>query len=168
MMKKVITVNEKDEKVGEIEKMEAHRQGVLHRAFSIFIYNQTGKILLQKRAQQKYHGGGLWANACCGHPTSDNIKSDAQKRLKEEMGFTCALKAIGIIRYRAKVGELIENEIDHIFLGNYEGLVSPASEEVSDYMWAKISWLENDLQQNPRKYTPWFKIIYPQLKKLQK
>ncbi len=160
-------VNEKDEVVGEIEKMEAHKKGVLHRAFSIFIFNEDGKMLIHKRADEKYHGGGLWTNACCSHPTSDDLKGDAEKRLLEEMGFTCELNKIGVIQYKAEVGDLVENEIDHIFTGRYDGSINPDPKEVSEYLWISKAEIENDLQKNPDKYTPWFRIIYPRLKDLQ-
>ncbi len=161
---KIIKVDENDKEIGEIGKMEAHKKAVLHRAFSIFIFNKKGEVLLQRRADSKYHGGGLWSNACCSHPTvGGNLKKQAQKRLDEEMGFIVDIKKIDVIQYRAKVGELVENEVDHIFIGEYEGGINPDPKEVSDYKWIGLKKLEEDLKKNPKNYTPWFKILYSKL-----
>ncbi len=157
----IIKVNKDDEKIGEIEKMKAHQEGVLHRAFSIFILNDKGEMLLQKRAGGKYHGGGLWSNTCCSHPTrQEGLKKQAEKRLKEEVGFTTKIKKIGEIKYNLKVGNLIEHEYDHLFMGNYNGKVNPDPKEVSDYKWVSLEKLEKDLKENPDIYTPWFKLLY--------
>jgi isopentenyl-diphosphate delta-isomerase len=164
MKKNVIKVDKEDKKIGEIEKLEAHQDGILHRAFSIFILNDEGEMLLQKRADQKYHAGGLWTNACCSHPTEEtDLKEQAKKRLREEMGFETEIGQIDIIPYRAEVGDLIENEIDHIFIGIYNGNIKPNPDEVSDYKWISLDKLEQDLEKNSEKYTPWFKILYPQV-----
>jgi len=165
-MIKIIKVDKEDNKTGEIEKLEAHKKGILHRAFSIFIFNKKGEMLLQKRADEKYHGGGLWSNTCCSHPTKEgDIVNQAKKRLIEEMGFETELEKVGLINYKAKVGDLTENEMDHIFFGTYRGSVDPNPEEVSDYRWVSISDLEKEMEEDPEKFTPWFKIIYTKLKK---
>ncbi len=164
MKNKIIKVDEEDKKIGEIEKLKAHEKGVLHRAFSIFILNDEGEMLLQKRAESKYHGGGLWSNSCCSHPTEDNnLKKQAKKRLKEEMGFSAEIGEIGTTKYNLKVGNLIEHELDHLFIGTYNGAVDPNSKEVSDYQWLSLSEIEKDIEKNPEKYTPWFKVILPKV-----
>ena len=119
-------------------------------------------MLLQKRAKGKYHGGGLWSNACCSHPTRDgNIKDQAEKRLVEEMGFATKIGKIGTAKYNLEVGDLVEHEYDHLFIGTYNGEVDPSPEEVSDYRWTRLHEIEKDLKENPDKYTPWFRFLYP-------
>jgi len=163
-MAKVILVNKKDKKIGEKEKLKAHREGKLHRAFSIFIFNKKGEILLQKRAKRKYHSGGLWSNSCCSHPRpGENIFLAVKRRLKEEMGIETKLKRIFKIHYKAKVGNLIENEIDHVFVGYFDGNPKINKREAEDFRWEKIDNVLKDLKENPQKYTIWFKIILPKL-----
>lgn len=160
----IIKVDENDNKIGEIEKLRAHKEGVLHRAFSIFILNNEGEMLLQKRAESKYHGGGLWSNTCCSHPTkNDNIVSQAKKRLKEEMGFSAEMGKLGEVKYNLDVGDLIEHEYDHLFIGTYNEKVNPNPEEVSDYKWVPLYEIEKDIEENPKKYTPWFKVLFPEV-----
>lgn len=163
-MTKIIKVDENDKKLGEIEKLKAHKEGVLHRAFSVFILNDEGEMLLQKRAERKYHGGGLWSNTCCSHPTKEsNLKKQAEKRLFEEMGFNTQIGKIGIAKYNLEVGDLIEHEYDHLFIGTYNGNPKPNSDEVSDYRWVPLHEIEKDLKENSDKYTPWFKVLYPKV-----
>jgi isopentenyl-diphosphate delta-isomerase len=130
----VIVVNEKDEWMGTMEKMEAHINGTLHRAFSVFILNDSAELLLQQRAAGKYHSAGLWSNTCCSHPMpAESTLAAAHRRLKEEMGFDCELKPLFTLRYKAVVGDLIENEYDHIYIGKYNGPVTMNTEEVQNF-----------------------------------
>lgn len=162
-MPEIILVNENDEPIGVAEKLEAHQKGLLHRAFSVFIYrkNLNGlEILLQKRHSKKYHSGGLWTNTCCSHPLYDEtLKEAAEKRLKEEMGVTAELFEVGVFHYRAEVGNsLIENEMDHVFIGEFvNSKIKPNPEEVEEYAWVEIENLKTDLASNPKKYTAWLK-----------
>ena len=165
MAEYVVLVDEKDRRVGIDEKIEAHRKGILHRAFSIFIVNPAGSLLLQKRNPLKYHCGNLWSNSCCSHPSPYESMRDAlHRRLFEEMGFDCKLHYAGSMIYSARfTNGLIENEFDHIFYGIYDGEIEINPREVSDYVWVGIPRLEEDLNMNPRKYTPWLLQLYPDL-----
>ena len=160
-MKKVILVNQNDEEIGFEEKIKAHKQGKLHRAFSIFIFNGQKQLLLQRRNKAKYHCAGLWSNTCCSHPKPGEVLEDAvHRRLKEEMGFDCELKEIFNFTYRAKLDNgLIENEFDHVFIGNFEGSFKPNPEEVDDWKWISINELKEDINKNSRKYTSWLRVI---------
>jgi isopentenyl-diphosphate delta-isomerase len=165
-MVKVILVDKRDRKIGIGEKLKVHKEGKLHRVFSIFIFNQKGEILLQKRAKRKYHSGGLWSNTCCSHPKpGENILKAAKRRLKEEMGIECKLKKIFKLIYKAKVGDLIEYEFDHILVGKFDGNPRPNRNEVEDWKWIGSKELEKDLKFHSERYTEWFKIIFPKLKK---
>ncbi len=161
----VVLVNEKDEPIGVMEKMEVHQKGLLHRAFSVFIFDSKGRMLLQRRAKQKYHGAGLWTNACCSHPHPDaNIRAAAERRLKEELGFEAGLKKIFEFTYSAKVeNDLIEHEYDHVFTGVYEGAITPDENEVADYAYEEMAQLKQSIEQRPDKFTSWFKIAFPKV-----
>lgn len=161
----VILVNEHDEVTGSMEKMEAHRKGLLHRAFSIFIFNGKGEMLLQQRAFSKYHSGGLWTNACCSHPQPGEETKDAvQRRLKEELGFETAVKKIFDFTYRAEFDNgLIEHEFDHVFAGEYEGELKVNSEEVNDFCYKEMKAIKQSLQTHPHKYTAWFHLAFPKI-----
>jgi isopentenyl-diphosphate delta-isomerase len=160
-MTEVVLVNEKDEPIGQEEKIKAHLDAKLHRAFSILVFNKAGEWLLQKRAQGKYHSPGLWTNACCSHPRlGKDILLEAKKRLKEEMGFACPLKEIFTFVYKAKLGELTEYEFDHVFSGIFSGQPRLNKEEAEDWQWIKTQDLEKDIKKNPDRYTFWFKIIF--------
>ena len=152
---KVILVNEHDDMVGVMEKMEAHRQGLLHRAFSIFIFNSKGEMLLQQRAISKYHSGGLWTNACCSHPMPGEKTIDAaQRRLKEELGFETPVEKIFDFVYKAEFDNgLIEHEFDHVFAGEYDGQLSINPDEVNEFCYKELSEIKNTLQTHPQKYT---------------
>lgn len=169
-MAKVILVDKKDRKIGIEEKIKAHLEGKLHRAFSIFVFNKKGELLIQKRAKSKYHSGGLWANSCCSHPRpKENLREATKRRLKEEMGIESKLKEIFSLRYKIKVGNLIENEIDHVFIGRFDGNPRPNKKEVEDWKWVSLYDLKKDIKKKPEEYTQWFKIILPRLlKKLNK
>lgn len=165
-MEKVILVNKKDEIVGLEEKIEAHLQGKLYRAFSILLFNKKGETLIQKRSKLKYHSAGLWSNTCCSHPRpNERLEQAAKRRLKEEMGISCKLKEIFSFIYKAELGSLTEHEFDYVFFGYFDGKPKPNKKEVEDWQWIKWRDLERDLRKNPKKYTPWFKIILKELKK---
>ena len=159
MKEMIILVDEYDNELGAIEKLEAHKQGVLHRAFSIFIFDSNNKMLIHRRALEKYHTPGLWTNACCSHPRYDErLENSVHRRLVEEMGFDCELKEIFSFIYRAEFHNgLIENELDHVFIGYYDGEVNPNKEEVHEYKWVEIDELLEDINNDPDKYTYWFK-----------
>lgn len=160
----VILVNEKDEWVGTMEKLAAHRDGVLHRAFSVFVMNDKNEILIQQRADNKYHSGGLWSNTCCSHPLpGESTLSGAHRRLKEELGFDCQLEPLFHLRYKSEVGnELVENEYDYIYYGRYNGNVSPNMDEVKNYKFVSLHELEEWLNTQPNEFTTWFQIALPQ------
>jgi isopentenyl-diphosphate Delta-isomerase len=162
IMAAVILVNEKNEDIGTAEKMEVHVKGLLHRAFSVFVFNSKGKLLLQQRATKKYHSGGLWTNACCGHPAPGEILSEsARKRLKEEMGFEILLQEVGAFIYEAQFSNgLSEHEFDHVFAGQYDGPVPFNEMEVMDVCYKKIEDIKNSLNTHPQKYTAWFPMAF--------
>ena len=159
--KEIILVDKEDNEIGLGEKLEVHQKGKLHRAFSVFIFNSRRELLLQRRAKIKYHSGGLWSNTCDGHPRPNKeIEKEAKKRLREEMGFECDLRRIFSFTYRRKAGDLIENEIDHILVGKFEGKPRPNKEEVEDWRWVDYSQLKKEVRDNPQNYTSWFKLIF--------
>lgn len=165
MIDEVILVNEHDEQSGTMGKLEAHRQARLHRAFSVFIFNSKGDMLLQQRATAKYHSGGLWSNACCSHPRpgEETLKA-ANRRLKEEMGFETALDKIFHFTYKtAFANGLTEHEFDHVFAGRYEGEIEPDSMEVSNYTFKSMKEIKENLELSPQKYTAWFHIAFPKI-----
>lgn len=162
MAEEVILVDERDVPLGLMEKMEAHRKGLLHRAFSIFVLNHNGELLLQQRATHKYHSGGLWTNTVCSHPRDGEDVSDAaHRRLQEEMGFDCPIEKAFEFTYRAELDKgMIEHEYDHLYMGHYEQNPRPNPEEVMDYTWMHPHEIRQDLQAHPECYTAWFKIIF--------
>jgi isopentenyl-diphosphate delta-isomerase len=163
MSEMVILVDPHDRQIGVEEKQKVHQEGKLHRAFSIFIFNQNGEMLLQKRARHKYHSGGLWTNACCSHPRpGEPVEQAASRRLKEEMGFDCALKKAFHFIYKAELDRsVIEHEFDHVFVGKYDGEIRPDPNEVVDYRWLGIDTLKEDVALAPENYTVWFKLVLP-------
>jgi isopentenyl-diphosphate Delta-isomerase len=164
-LNKLILVDEHDVPTGTIDKMEAHEKAMLHRAFSVFIFNSKGDMLLQQRAISKYHSGGLWTNACCSHPYyGQDTLAAAEKRLQEEMGFTTPLqKAFEFVYQAAFDNGLTEYEYDHVFTGKYEGKIVPDKNEVEDYCFMDMAAIKNAIQSHPQKYTEWFKIAFPKL-----
>jgi isopentenyl-diphosphate Delta-isomerase len=162
---KLILVDEHDKPVGTAEKMEAHQKALLHRAFSVFIFNSKGEMLLQQRAIKKYHSGGLWTNACCSHPyEGQDTKAAAEKRLKEEMGFTLPLSKAFEFVYKAPFENgLTEYEYDHAFTATYDGPVLPDEDEVMDFCYLNMDELKASIASHPHKYTEWFKIAFPKL-----
>jgi isopentenyl-diphosphate delta-isomerase len=167
MMKEefVILVNEKDEAEGKMEKMEAHIKGLLHRAFSVFIFNSKGEMLLQRRALNKYHSGGLWSNACCSHPyPGEETDQGAIRRLREELGFSALVNKTFDFTYRAEFSNgLTEHEFDHVFTGEYNGVVHANPEEVCDYCYKNIEDIRYSMQIHPEKFTAWLHIIFPRI-----
>jgi isopentenyl-diphosphate delta-isomerase len=163
----VILVNEQDEPTGVMEKMEAHRKAVLHRAFSVFIFNHKGEMLLQQRALAKYHSGGLWTNACCSHPMPGEDTLDAAtRRLQEEMGFSTSLEKIFDFIYKHEFEHgLTEYEFDHVFIGTYEGKIAPDPAEVRDYCYKSLDEIHATLLSHPQKYTAWFGIAFPKVQR---
>lgn len=158
----VVLVDEKNEAVGAAEKIRAHTQGWRHRALSAFVFDETGRLLLQQRAAGKYHSGGLWSNTCCTHPRPHETPEDAaQRRLQEEMGFTCALTPAFHFTYRAPVGpDLTEHEYDHVFVGVADGVtVQPNAAEVADWAWMDPTSLRADVAAHPERYTVWFRRL---------
>jgi len=165
LKEQVILVNESDDPVGVLEKMEAHREPILHRAFSVFIFNRGGEMLLQRRAGHKYHSAGLWTNACCSHPRpGEDTETAASRRLTEEMGFSTKLEKIFDFIYQASLGNgLHEYEFDHVFTGEYSDGIIPNPEEVSDFCFMRMEAIEESLQLNPGDYTAWFAIAFPKI-----
>jgi len=160
MKEEVILVNENDEQLGTMEKMEAHEKGVLHRAFSIFIFNSRNEMLLQRRALSKYHSAGLWTNSCCSHPRpGENLLEAAQRRLQEEMGLRCELNHCFSFIYKASFANgLTEHELDHIYIGYTDTLPTINKDEVDEYKYVSLEELKKNIQVNPERYTEWFKI----------
>jgi isopentenyl-diphosphate Delta-isomerase len=162
----VILVNEQDEAIGTMEKLDAHVQGVLHRAFSIFLFNKNGDMLLQQRNFKKYHSGGLWTNACCSHPMpTEPVLEAAQRRLTEELGISVPIQKAFTFTYKANFENgLIEHEYDHVFIGecNIEN-INFNTDEVNAIKYISLINLEKDIENNPKQYTVWFKIALPQL-----
>lgn len=156
----VILVDEADNPIGTQNKIQAHIEANLHRAFSIFIFNPEGDLLLQRRAFSKYHAGGMWSNTCCSHPRpNENTAAAAHRRLMEEMGFDCEMNEAFTFTYRAELGKgMIEHEIDHVFIGISDNSPIINKAEVADFKWIKPQELLEDIALEPSKYTPWLKI----------
>ncbi len=165
--KKVILVDEQDNPIGEEEKLKAHLDGKLHRAFSIFLFNDKNEILLQQRALNKYHSAGLWTNTCCSHPQpNSDIKKDISNRLLFEMGITCELNWQFSFKYKASFKNgITEHELDHVYTGIFNKNPSPNPDEVAEWKWISIIDLKLDLEKKPEKYTEWFKIAFCWYKK---
>ena len=161
----VILVDENDTELGLMPKMEAHEKGVLHRAFSVFVFNQKGEVMLQQRAYEKYHSGGLWTNTCCSHPRKDEtVLEAAHRRMEEEMGFDCELVKQFHFIYNRKLDKgLTEHELDHVVFGKFDGKPNLNPEEVAAYKWVNMQELKTDIQNNPEIYTEWFKICFDEV-----
>jgi len=164
----VILVNEQDEPIGVMEKMEAHLKGELHRAFSVFVFNGRGEMLLQQRASGKYHSGGLWTNACCSHPMpGEEVEQAAHRRLQEEMGFDCPVKKLFTFTYQASFDNgLTEHEYDHVFLGTFDGAVIPDTAEVEAYAFYSLTEIAQQIRDTPERFTYWFKVAFPMVTEL--
>lgn len=155
---RVILVDERDVAVGECPKLEAHHSGLLHRAFSVFVVGRDGRVLLQRRAAEKYHSPGLWSNSCCGHPRpGEETAAAARRRLREEMGIDCELTPLGAFEYRAPLeGGLVEHELDHVFAGRSDAVPAPDASEVWEWRWASLEEIRELLQHEPGRFTAWF------------
>lgn len=159
---KVILVNERDEPIGLMPKMEAHEKALLHRAFSVFIFNDNNDLMIQQRALHKYHSPGLWANTCCSHQRDGESNIEAgMRRLQEEMGFVTPLKETTSFIYKAPFDNgLTEHEYDHIMIGYYNEAPEINPDEVADWKWMSLEALKSDIKETPQLYTAWFKIIF--------
>ena len=162
MEEKVILVDEDDRQIGLMAKMEAHEKAVLHRAFSVFLMNDAGQIMLQQRAENKYHSPLLWTNTCCSHQRNGETNLEAGKRrLWEEMGIQAELREVFSFIYKAPFDNgLTEHEYDHVMLGRFNGTPEINTEEVADWKWMTPQAIRDDIAQNPQSYTAWFKIIF--------
>lgn len=162
MEEKVILVSKTDDQLGLMGKMEAHEKGVLHRAFSVFVFNKSGQLLLQQRALDKYHSPGLWTNTCCSHQREGESSIEAGKRrLKEEMGFNCDLEEQFWFIYKADFDNgLTEHELDHVMVGYYDEDPVINEQEVASFKWMSMKDVKDDISKNPENYSEWFKIIF--------
>ncbi|MFA6375933.1 MAG: isopentenyl-diphosphate Delta-isomerase, partial [Candidatus Paceibacterota bacterium] len=156
----ILLVDEDNNPIGTGEKMDVHRRGILHRCFSVLIYNSKKEMLLQKRAVNKYHCPGQWSNACCSHPAPGmHLLIAAKKRLKEEMGISTPIKETGVeFIYKVRTGDLTEYEYDHLLYGQFDGNPLINREEVDDWKWMAFADIRDDMKTNPDIYTPWFKL----------
>lgn len=162
MTSPILLVDSQDNEIGYDDKMKVHREGLLHRAFSVFVLNHNDELLLQRRAMEKYHSPGLWTNTCCSHAyESETLVQSAHRRLKEEMGFDCDLKEIFTFTYRVEFdNNLIEHEIDHVFVGRFNGIPTPHPAEVCEWKYMPLEELEKDLESNTGNYTFWLKVAF--------
>lgn len=158
----VVLIDREDQPIGRMEKQQAHHAGLLHRAFSVFVFNSKGELLIHQRAAEKYHSPKLWTNTCCSHPReNENYEQAAHRRLKEEMGFDCEIEEKFHFIYKTELEPgLFEHELDRVFVGFYEGEMNLNPEEVMDAKWISIEDLKKDMGHNPDNYTVWFKIIF--------
>ncbi|MGV6861859.1 MAG: isopentenyl-diphosphate Delta-isomerase [Putridiphycobacter sp.] len=166
MTDQVVLVNHKDEVVGFENKLVAHQKGLMHRAISVLVFNEKGEWLLQKRAKDKYHSGGLWTNTCCSHPyPNESVENAAKRRLIEEMGLDVDVKFLYHFHYNIKVdNNLSENELDHVFIAKTNSAPQLNPDEASDFKYISTANLEKDIAENPENYTGWFKIIFNETK----
>jgi len=164
-MEEVILVDESDTPLGTMEKMEAHRRALLHRAFSVFIFNSKGEMLLQQRSPDKYHSAGLWTNACCSHPRpGEDTREAAIRRLYEELRFTTPLEKLFHFTYKSEFDNgLTEFEFDHVFVGTYDAAIHPNKAEVSDYCHWSPELIRESLRLQPDRFTSWFRLAFPLL-----
>lgn len=161
-MEFVILVDTQDQAIGIMEKMEAHEKGLLHRAFSLFVFNDKKEMLLQRRAFNKYHSGGLWTNTCCSHPRPDEpLIAAVQRRIQEEMGFVCSPQSSFSFIYQAELEHnLIEHELDHVFFATYNDAPQINLEEVCEWKYASIDNIRKEMAEKPEMFTAWFKIVF--------
>ncbi|MBS1591507.1 MAG: isopentenyl-diphosphate Delta-isomerase [Bacteroidetes bacterium] len=166
-METVVLVNENDTALSEMEKMEAHQKGLLHRAFSVFIFNTKGELLLQQRALTKYHSGGLWTNTCCSHPRwGEDVANAAARRLNEEMGMKLTLTKIFDFIYEASFSNgLIEHEFDHVFVGYSDTKPDINMNEVANYTYRNVEIIKQRIETSPEFFTEWFIIAFPKIYK---
>jgi isopentenyl-diphosphate Delta-isomerase len=159
-LERVILVDPDDVEIGSEQKLLAHRSGVLHRAFSVFVMNARGEILLQRRAEGKYHSAGLWTNTCCGHPRpGEDTRAAAERRLREEMGFGCALTRRHGFLYRVELEPgLWEHEYDHVFVGRWDADPEPDPTEVAEWRWQDLGSVYREVRERPDAFTSWFRL----------
>ena len=164
MNKELILVNKDDEVVGYATKEEAHRRGDLHRAFSVFLYHKN-RMLIQQRADDKYHSGGLWANTCCSHPIKgESLQEAVKRRLMEEAGISCEVREAFSFVYKHEFNKnLYEHEFDHVFLGEYDGEYVINPKEVKAFRWIELDELMKELEERPEIYASWFKLAAPKI-----
>jgi len=162
MEERVILVDENDNEIDTQEKLSAHREGTLHRAFSLFVFNSRGRLLLHKRAAGKYHSGSLWTNTCCSHPRpQERIEDAVHRKLLSEMGFDCNIKEVFHFIYKIQFeNQLFEHELDHVFLGMYEGDPNANPDEVEDWKWVDPEELRKDMDANPEIYAYWLRVCF--------
>lgn len=162
---RVVLVDHNDISIGTAPKLDAHVDALLHRAFSVFVFNRSGEVLLQRRAEAKYHSAGLWSNTCCSHPFPDeSTMAAALRRLREEMGFECRLRSAFSFVYRADVGNgLVEHEYDHVFIGHSEMTPLPDPAEVAEWKWMSPEQLSTELRLHPGRYTYWLRVAWEEL-----
>ncbi len=160
-MEEVILVDELDNPIGLMEKLEAHEKALLHRALSVLIFNSKNEFLLQQRSDNKYHSPGLWTNACCSHPRAgETVEAAAERRLKEEMGMSCQTQKVFHFTYKAEFENgLTEHELDHVFLGKTDSLPVLNPDEAKSYRYLDLESLISEIESHPENFTPWFKII---------
>jgi isopentenyl-diphosphate Delta-isomerase len=161
----LILVNENDQVIGVGEKIQTHLIGALHRAFSVYIFNSAGQLLLQKRSSTKYHSQGLWSNTCCGHPRlGESIEEAARRRLGEEMGFDCVVRKVFEFIYHAKLDNgLYEHEYDHVMVGTFNDSPTPNRDEVDEWKWVDLMTIKLDMGKHPEDYTYWFRTSFDEL-----
>jgi isopentenyl-diphosphate delta-isomerase len=164
----LILVDENDNETGSLNKRDAHQSGVLHRAFSVFIFNQKGEILLQQRSDEKYHSAGLWSNTCCSHPVKgENIDVAVSRRMKEEMGLECTTHFQFSFIYKAALENgLIEHELDHVYFGESDDVPIPDRSEVQDWKYVRPEKLRKELISHPHRYSAWLKICFPSVERI--
>lgn len=162
---RVVLVDADDVEVGTLEKLRAHLDGALHRAFSVFVFDAEGRMLLQRRAAEKYHSGGLWSNTCCSHPRpGEAVDAAARRRLREEMGFECPLEEAFRFVYRADVGGgLTEHEYDYVFVGRFDGEPVPNPAEVEGWRWMDVDGVRREMERDPAAFTFWFRTAFAQV-----
>jgi len=160
-MEEVIIVDKKDRQIRTEEKIKAHKKALLHRAFSVFVFNSKKELLMQKRAGSKYHSPDLWTNTCCSHPRpGETTLEAAHRRLTEEMGFDCELNEVFSFIYKNRFDNgLTEHELDHVFTGEFNGKPDPDPTEVGEFAWISLDMLKEEIKKHPNRYTAWFKIL---------
>jgi len=160
----ILTVDDRDIETGYMEKMEVHQKGILHRAFSVMLFNNEGEVLLQKRAKKKYHSPGLWTNCCCSHQREgETLEEAVSRRLKDELGIKCECREVFKFMYRVEFENgLVEHEIDHVFFGQYNGKVFPNVDEVEEIRWVSLDKLGEEMSDHTEDFTYWFQILMKQ------